>query len=408
VDPGECGYVRASVGLVSRRTQGSAVEQEADGRQDAEMQAMRSPQVPVPRGSRRAYDPLRSPLITPFNIIPMTLARSGGGRIAWNLGLFVLVPLVIWSYWVFYNWTHALPPSYEPLRIALPLGGLMGALNPVLFSSAERALVRWMSQLETDKAFGWNAARARAKVKAVNRWYYPFCLMGVAAAVVIVTFAEPHITPYASLPVPDPWTLVALYFVASLAGFSAISDLHLVVRWLVAVNAAVTRTDLNWKPFPPPRYPSLTEAYRISLMIAFYFSLGALWIPLLFIIKTDLGPIGSGLVWVFIALLTIGGLLAFTAPFVSIIAALLRSKRRYRDAIDAPIGKALDMFTKQSPDEDSAAEFGDRIIKILEIRNTVASVRVFPIVGILSRAILTVVVPIASLALSLWQTAGFS
>jgi hypothetical protein len=346
-------------------------------------------------------------MITPFSVIPMRLARSGGGRIAWNLGLFVLGPLVIWSYWVFYNWTHALPPSYELLRIALPLGGLMVALNSVLFSSAERAIARWMVQIETDKAFGWNAPRAKAKVRAVNRWYYPFCIIGVTAAVVIITLAKPHISPYASLPGPDPWSLVALYFVGALAGFSSISDLHLVVRWLVAVHAAVTRTELNWKPFPPPRYPSLSEAYRISLMIACYFSLGALWIPLLFAIKADLNPAGSSLVWVFIALLTVGGLLAFTVPFASIIAALLRSKRRYRDAIDTPIGKALDMFTKHSPDEDSAADFGERITKILEIRNTVASVRVFPIVGILSRAILTVVVPIASLALSLWQAAGF-
>ena len=257
---------------------------------------------------------------------------------------------MVFSYWIAHNAVGQLPPSYDLLLLALPLGTLMGVLNPFLFSTAERAIVRWMIQVEHDSDFGWNGPLAIARDRIVRRWYYPVCAVGVAGAVVILTYAEPHVRPYSPLPLPGDWALAIKYIVLSFAGFSALSDLHVVIRWLVAVRRRCQGTELKWTPFPPPRYPSLGEAYRISFMVAFSFSLGALWVPLLFVVNKNLEPVGRTLVWVFIALLTVGGLLAFTVPFASIVFALRRSKQRYRDSIDAPIGRVLESFT-HPPDE---------------------------------------------------------
>ena len=58
-------------------------------------------------------------------------------------------PLVVFSY-IAHNAVGQLPPSYDLLLLALPLGTLMGVLNPFLSSTAERASPRWMKQVEHD------------------------------------------------------------------------------------------------------------------------------------------------------------------------------------------------------------------------------------------------------------------
>jgi hypothetical protein len=260
-----------------------------------------------------------------------------------------------------------------------------------------------MAALEADAAFGWNVALVRRRQRQVNWFYYPTGLLGAVGAVIIL--ADVRESLQRTVPVLGGVAGAVEFAVIAHAGFAAMSGLHGVFRWIVVVRAAVAGPELKWRPFPPPRYASLTMCYRISLILGFSFSLGALFVPTLFVISHNMPPLGRGLVWAFIVLLLTGGVLMFVVPTATLVSALAVAKRRYLDSFESPLGNLLDELAKRPlPDDPGSAQLTDAISRMMAIRETIVSTRLVPVGQTAGRIVLTIVIPVVSLVLSVLQT----
>jgi hypothetical protein len=181
--------------------------------------------------------------------------------------------------------------------------------------------------------------------RRIDILYYPNALLGAAAAVTALLFAFPAVRDV--IPVPAGWGTAVQLFVFGQAGFTAIGGLHGVIRWIVVTRAAVSGTTLRWHPFRAPRHHSLARSYQLSLLLVVFFSSGAFFVPALLAVVGRLEPIARTVVWGFIVLLLIGGILIFVVPMATLLTALAGGKRQYVSKVE--------IHAWRSPRRDGAA-----------------------------------------------------
>lgn len=358
------------------------------------------PLARVPEQRRIVRTDEESSLITPFTVLPRRLADSTFAQIAWNLLLFSAVPTGLFAYWIYVNGTSAVPPDLAGVRLALPLAGVWVLATPVLMYWGEHAGARWVGAMANDSEPGWNVQRVRGWKKRVDRLYYPTALLGAAGAMVVIAAAPPRVRGLIPLPDGWYWTAVSL-LVFGYFGFIAMGGLNGVIRWVVVVAAAVTGTELRWHPLRPVGRPVVAGCYRISLMFGVFLSCGALFVPALLLVVPELSLAAQAVIWVFITLLLVGGFLIFTIPIATMVTALAWSKRRFLDAVEAPIADYLDEMIRRNPVDNEAKETLDRALKM---RQLVVTAKLLPVGQAIRQALLTTVVPVVSLVVSVYQS----
>jgi hypothetical protein len=344
-----------------------------------------------------------SSLITPFTVIPRLLARSTAGQVTWNVALFVTLPTVLFLNFIIINNSTTLPTQYAELRLALPLAAVWVVASPLLMYSGERAGARWVASLAADADFGWNVERVRAWKRRIDRFYYPTALIGAAAAVAALALALPNIRDV--LPVPAVWGTAVQYFVFAQAGFTAMGGLHGVVRWIVVTRAAVSGTTLRWHPFRMPEHGSLARSYQLSLLLGIGFSSGAFFVPALLAVIPSLDIAAQYVLWGFIILLLMGGVLIFVVPMVTLVTALSKGKNLFLANLETPLSQLLDEIVRSVVSTDLAGlQRAHATERLMTIRAGVAAIRLIPAGQTIGRTLLTVVIPVISLILSVLQT----
>src|SRR5262245_21099466 len=279
-------------------------------------------------------------LITPFNTVPGLIAQSNPAQFAWNVIIFVGPALSLFVYWIVHDYRVDLGTRYQAMRIALPLAAAWIVACPPLFFFLERTLANWIEAMRGDAGFGWRPDRVDARQRMFNWLFYPVGAAGAAGAIALLKFAGPSIGRVA--PVPSGWGTVVEYVIIAQLGFTALAGLHTVLRWIVVVQASVSGSQLKWRPAPRPHDMPLSRGFQISVKGALAFSLGALFVPTLFVIKEGMDTTGRAIVWAFVVLLTAGGSLVLVAPVAALVAALARGRRGYLASLDAPLSDLID------------------------------------------------------------------
>ncbi|HKE63813.1 MAG TPA: hypothetical protein VKB59_04075 [Micromonosporaceae bacterium] len=342
-------------------------------------------------------------LITPFNTVPGLLAQSKVAQFAWNLIIFVGPALSLFVYWIVHDYRVDLGARYQAMRVALPLAAAWIVVCPPLFFFLERTLAGWIDAMRRDVGFGWRPDRVDKRQRAFNWLFYPVGAAGAAGAIALLKFAGPSIGRVA--PAPGGWGVTIEYVIIAQLGFTALAGLHTVLRWIVVVTAAVSGSQLKWRPSPHPHNMPLSRGFQISVKGALAFSLGALFVPTLFVIKEGMDAAGRTIVWTFVVLLTAGGLLVLIAPVAALVAALARGRRAYLESLDAPLGKLIDeLSVTKDLGQGEVGELTETITRVLGLRNAIAAARLVPVGITAGRLLSTLVIPGASLALSLLQT----
>lgn len=343
-------------------------------------------------------------LVTPFSTVPRRLARSFPGQLAYCVLIFSLLPTVLFSYWTYKAASVDLPHTYRGLGIGLPFAALWAFLSPLWILIGENAAARWLVLAMNDTRSGWNARGAERWQRRVNRIYYPMSLLGAVGGAIIFAFVRS--TPLEKVAeLPGHWGLAVGFIVIAQTGFIALTGLYGVIRWVAVVMAATSRADLAWQPFQAQRPPALSRVYQVSLMGAVFFSCAALFIPTLLVIAAgQLHPVARVVLWTFMVLMFFGGLLIFTLPIAAVVAALRRGKSRYLEPLESRLDRLIGEFLGDpTPRHQDSLATADAIQRLLAIRGCVTDARVFPLARTVSRALLTVVIPIASLLLSVIQ-----
>lgn len=362
-----------------------------------------SPATPLVLAQSQAANDAASSILTPFTKLPVRLARSTVWQVVWNILIFVMIPTALFSYWIVVDTSTPLPEQYRSIRIAIPLAAVWVVSAPLLMFVGEKVGAHWVGLLSADADFGWNADKARRWQERINRLYYPTALSGAVGAVIILAFAGPALDRVA--PVPKGWGTAVKFVVMAQAGFTAMSGLHGVFRWVAVTRAATAGIALKWHPFRPSHHRSLAKAYQVSLMLGIFFSTGAFFVPALLAIANGLNPFARLVLWTFIVLLLFGGVVMFVAPMISLIYALSRGKRQFLAKLESPLGNLIDEFIQRpAPKDHDSLSIADAIQRITAIRSSIIETRLFPVGQTIGRALLTVVIPVVSLVLSVLQS----
>jgi hypothetical protein len=337
-------------------------------------------------------------LVTVFTVLPRRLARTEAGQLAWHLALFVLLPVVVLTYWIVQLQLHPPAAEHGALRLALPIASIWVMGSPLLLYFGERGVSRWMATIAADADFGWNIERVRLWKRRVDRTYLPTALFGGLAAGTLEYLTLP--TMRGVIPIPTSWGTIFLYYVFVQAGVVVLSGVSGVIQWVALTYAAVSGTTLRWNPFRPPAHDSVTRSYQLSLLFGLAFSCGALFLPTFLAVAGGVVPVGRVLIWGFVGLLLVGGLLIFTVPILNLSRALSRGKRRLVSSLSAPLAAAVHTAAEAEAGTQSIAVPAETA-GLIALRAAVADQQVFPVGLTAIRAVLTTLVPIVSFVVSL-------
>lgn len=286
--------------------------------------------------------------------------------------------------------------GYGSLVIAMPITSLWITLGPLLMQQGEFGLEKLISAFNgPDVSDHWDTEAIQRTLKRFDRCYYWTTLPIAGAAVASVLIGGETI---ASIVRIDGFAAVlAGIIVIFSVGFTSASGIWGCAKALLTVRAATRATSADWRPFrAQSQQPECMQAlYEFCWSTAFIFSAGSVSLPTLFVAQSQLPPASRMIVFAFIGVLALGGLVLFTVPIVWLRQLGDLQKDRILDSLAVPIERSLESVL--DADSYSSVELRRRehVSDVaMKLRSEIASLNPVPLPHLLTRGGATLVIPL--------------
>lgn len=337
-------------------------------------------------------------------------------RIAWTAGdparerlaafvIFALGPTIVFWIWFLAAARHSMSHAYRGLELAMPVSALWITFGPMLMQQWEYNLEHLSAVLvASETADKWDLAAMRRAVQRADRGYLGFVVPMTLAAPIALWFAYPSYQADLSIrgavaKVGGIATILFVGFVNSNGMWGAYKSVTLV--------RAVTRTARPaWYPHRATQPEGMPELGSFCWTTAIMFSAGAVFLPSLIIVQGRLPMAPRLIVLGFVVILFAGGFALFTVVFKW----LGKLAHNQQDEVLDQVGHRIEHIEsalQQSPSPASNLEaiaLSAQLRSLLELRAAVAARDPLPRPQLISRAMSTLVLPLALTALQLALT----
>lgn len=352
------------------------------------------PASPGTDGAASPY-PLRR-TATPFVRVPR-LIRFVEGRV-WRERVCTFVVFSVpptaffWIYFIFYVRPN-IPHGYESLHWALPVSSLWITFAPPLMQQGEFNLERLIRAFNKDgPGAGWNFGDIQKAISTSDRAYYWFTVPMALGSALAIWLAYPTLSSVIPL---NSFTKATGVFDLLAIGFVSGSGLWGVLMAVSIVRGATMRPAVTWRPFRSQRPAGVAELYRFVWSVAVIFSVGSVFLPLIFGLRPRITGVAAAIVFVSVCLLFIGGLLLYTVPVLMLYRMAERQQAHTLESFSPLIESAISAsgtLMADPPERVLTVHFALRTI--LDLRQAIAQEAPAPVFKTLTRAATTLVLPV--------------
>ncbi|WP_327358009.1 hypothetical protein [Streptomyces sp. NBC_01304] len=329
----------------------------------------------------------------------LSTALFSGGRTAeriCNFLIFSLTPTGLFWFWFLTDVRHEIPEKLSDLHIAMPLAALWITLAPLLMQQSEymeRDIIEAFNR--EGPINGWAMADIQRKLHSADRLYYKLVTPLAISAPVALALSLPSLRSVIS--VDSTWKYVAGVVVIFQVGFTSATGLWGVIKAMMAVPLAVRTVRLRWSAFRSSISPLADLTYSSLQKFGVMFSLGALFVPALYVVRIELNPVAQVVVFTFSAFLLFGGLCFFAVPAIFFSRMMERHKLEVLDRLAPPIESILEKLQRiNTLSTDEAIHLNYSLKALLQARSEMASQSSLPpSFRLLARSATTLILPIA-------------
>jgi hypothetical protein len=365
-------------------------------------------QTPGVAGRDETDEPGLGPVITRrtvFYRIPKSIPfvrRHLPLQVLVNLLLFSAPPTIMFWYWMLTEVMPALRPIRNDLLLAMVVASIWITVGPIFMQIAEFIEDRWFALVKREAAFGWNITAMHGRIIRANRLNLPLALVGGVLTTVSLALALPDLSTI--IPIEHGWAVVAGFAVIAQVGFTSTSGLIGAYKAIATSLAATRGVRLNWTPYGS--WLSATwSSYWMFGLLGVMFSTGAVFIPSLLFVESGFHAGARVIVWAFIVLLSLGGVGMFLVPTTHTYQALRRARNEMLSRLDTPIDTLLSQIIECGAERRREALLAHRQLSVLlAARREIEAVRLLPSGHLITNIVITIIVPLASLALSAAQS----
>ncbi len=310
---------------------------------------------------------------------------------------------VVWS--AFLVWYFFVVREYKPTQDKGLIGPMLLASLWILAGSplmvlGEHGLNKLLHVWDAEgTGKGWSIGRIQTALERADGSYKYFAILGAVLPPFALVQGKSVLQGY--LPIRGVPTLVLGALVVSFVGWVSANGAWGATKALLVQRAATRSQGVAWKPFHPQQLGGVEALYKFAWSTGLIFSVGSTFAPAIGVVALDRALPASVrfVLALFLILLAFGGFLLFTFPLVWLQTMTRKQKERelenIADAIDPIRGQAL---TDPSLRRDSYY----RLQALVLIRQgTVAETAAPYNFALLGRAVSTLLIPLAAIAIPL-------
>lgn len=299
--------------------------------------------------------------VSPFTLVPRRIPFFSGGKGRQRLGTFLifsLPPTALFWTWFLTDLHGAIPDSYSGLRLGAPLASLWITFGPLLMQQGEFNLERLLRTIRDDEPLEcWDTGVIQRSIDRADRAYYWVVVPSGLAAALSLPLALNGMPPFVTESLDQPWQPVAGMVVLLQVGFTSASGIWGAAKGLGLEVAAIKNCTPPWSPFRPDQAVSVNQMYTFAWSIAVIFSVGAIFVPALLSVHSDLTSTSFVIVTLFVVPLVIGGPALFVVPVFLLYRLWARQKRRVLGEFGPTIQRFRDQLdeSEEIPAEKAVA-----------------------------------------------------
>ncbi|MDG4767360.1 hypothetical protein O7632_25190 [Solwaraspora sp. WMMD406] len=337
--------------------------------------------------------------VGPYTSVPRRVAwarRNRGRQRLLAVLIFAAAPTGLFWWWYATAVVDHLGTRPSTLHWAIPTAALWVTLSPILMQQGEFVLERLLADFSRHGRYaGWDLTAMQRRLDRWDRAYFWTVLpVGLAPSLALAVSFEPLT---ALIPVHTTGQRISGLVVIGAVGICSASGIWGITKVIALIDAACGTAGLRWSAFRADRAWGIRELYGFAWLEGLIFSCGALFVPAMLGILPQLRPVSLVIVWLFLLLLSLGGLAVFSIPAWRLYRLSRESQERALDQLAPAIEDAALAVTAPNRlvPERMVGELS-RLDLALRLRQAVAATEPAPFSpGFLGRAATTLILPIA-------------